>query len=112
MLVVLVDVTVRAEALGEFERAILDNAARSVEREAGCLRFEVSQREDDPTAWIFYEVYRDAAAFEEHRRQPHFLAYQAVAERALLSKTLTRYTAKNVPNPRVASPGRPTPRPG
>jgi (4S)-4-hydroxy-5-phosphonooxypentane-2,3-dione isomerase len=95
MLVVLVQVTVRKEVLAEFERAILANADGARSREPGCVRFDVSQKEDDPTAWVFYEVYKDAAAFESHRASPHFAAYQEVADKALLSKTLTRYTAKN-----------------
>jgi (4S)-4-hydroxy-5-phosphonooxypentane-2,3-dione isomerase len=95
MLVVLVQVTVRKEVLAEFERAILANADGARSREPGCVRFDVSQKEDDPTAWLFYEVYKDAAAFESHRASPHFAAYQEVADKALLSKTLTRYTAKN-----------------
>jgi autoinducer 2-degrading protein len=95
MLVVLVQVTVRKEVLAEFERAILANADGARSREPGCVRFDVSQKEDDPTAWLFYEVYKDAAAFESHRASPHFAAYQQVADKALLSKTLTRYTAKN-----------------
>jgi quinol monooxygenase YgiN len=96
MLVVLVNVTVKHEMLAEFERAILENAARSVEREPGCLRFEVSRHEDDATQYLFYEVYTDAAAFEQHRASPHFAAYQAVAERAVRAKTLTRYMSKNI----------------
>jgi len=95
MLVVLVQVAVKKEVLSEFERAILTNADAARTREPGCVRFDVSQREDDPTQWLFYEVYRDAAAFEAHRASPHFAAYQQVADRALLSKTLTRYTTKN-----------------
>ena len=95
MLVVLVQVTVRNEMLAEFERAILINAESARTREPGCVRFDVSQREDDPTQWLFYEVYKDAAAFEAHRASPHFAAYQQVADRALLSKQLTRYTTKN-----------------
>ena len=95
MLVVLVQVTVRKEVLAEFERAILANADGARSREPGCVRFDVSQKEDDPTAWLFYEVYKDAAAFESHRASPHFAAYQEVADKALLSKTLTRYTTKN-----------------
>jgi (4S)-4-hydroxy-5-phosphonooxypentane-2,3-dione isomerase len=95
MLVVLVTVTVRQEMLEEFERAILVNADSARSREPGCVRFDVSQNEDDPTEWLFYEVYRDAAAFDAHRASPHFAAYQHVAERALLSKTLKRYTTRN-----------------
>ena len=95
MLVVLVQVAVKPEMLAEFERAILINADAARTREPGCVRFDVSQQEDDPGRWLFYEVYKDAAAFDAHRASPHFAAYQQVAERALLSKTLTRYTTKS-----------------
>ena len=95
MLVVLVQVTVRRDMLGEFERAILANADGARNREPGCLRFDVSQKEDDPAAWLFYEVYKDSAAFDAHRATPHFAAYQEVADRALLSKTLTLWSSRN-----------------
>jgi quinol monooxygenase YgiN len=94
VLVVVVNVTVRPEALHEFQEAILQNATRSVEREPGCVRFEVNQREDAPSEWLFYEVYEDGAAFEHHRQQPHFVAYQAIADKALSTKTLTRFVSR------------------
>ena len=95
MLVVLVRVKVKTEALAEFERAILTNADAARTREPGCMRFDVSQSEDDPSQWLFYEVYKDAAAFDAHRASPHFAAYQETAERVLLEKTLTRWTVRN-----------------
>jgi (4S)-4-hydroxy-5-phosphonooxypentane-2,3-dione isomerase len=95
MLVVLVQVSVKTEMLAEFERAILVNADAARTREPGCVRFDVSQSEDDPAQWLFYEVYKDPAAFEAHRASPHFAAYQQVADKALLSKTLMRYATKN-----------------
>ncbi len=95
MLVVLVHVTVKRELLAEFERAILANADSARAREPGCVRFDVSQHEEDPARWMFYEAYRDAAAFEAHRATPHFAAYQQVADRAVVSKTLTRWTTRN-----------------
>jgi autoinducer 2-degrading protein len=101
MLVVLVQVTVRAELLAEFERAILTNADAARTREPGCLRFDVSQREDDPSQWLFYELYKDGAAFDAHRASPHFAAYQQVADRALLSKSLTRFITKTEPAPGI-----------
>ncbi len=91
----LVQVTVKSEMLDEFGRAILANAESARTREPGCIRFDVSQSDDDPAQWLFYEVYTDGAAFEAHRASPHFAAYQQIADRALLSKTLTRYTTKN-----------------
>ena len=96
MLVVLVNVTVRREMLAEFERVILANADGARTREPGCVRFDISQKEDDPAQWLFYEVYKDSVAFEAHRASPHFAAYQQVADRALLSKSLTRWTTKSL----------------
>jgi quinol monooxygenase YgiN len=96
MLIVLVKVTVKREALEEFESAILENAARALADEPGCLRFDVSRREDDPTEWLFYEMYADGAAFEAHRASAHFAKYQTVADRVLTSKTLIRYVTRNV----------------
>jgi autoinducer 2-degrading protein len=61
-----------------------------VRRDAGCLRFEVSREIDVPTRWVFYEVYTDEASWMRHRDSPHFLAYKAVAERALVSRSATR----------------------
>lgn len=95
MLVVLVKVTVEPDALAEFEPAILENAAASVANEPGCLRFDVNQREDDPTEWMFYEAYQDAAAFEAHRASAHYRKYAAIADRLVTSKTITRYVTKN-----------------
>lgn len=95
MLIVLVRVTVEQDALAEFQAAILENAARSVADEPGCMRFDVSQREDNPAEWLFYEVYRDAPAFDAHRASAHYARYAAVAERVIRSKTIARYQSKN-----------------
>ena len=96
MFVLVVEVQVRPEAREEFEAAILENATRSVERELGCLRFDVSQQIDDPTRWVFHEVYVDEAALAAHRETPHFAAYDTVAERVVVSKTLKRCTARRI----------------
>ena len=96
MFIALVQVQVRPELLDEFRSAILDNAARSVEREPGCHRFDVLQREDDPTKWVFYEVYDNEQAWVQHRASPHFLAFKEVGDRALVSRDMTRLTGINV----------------
>ena len=70
--------------------------ARAVADEPGCVRFEVSHREDDATRWLFYEVYTDAAALDAHRASAHYAKYAQVADRVLTSKTITRYAARNI----------------
>jgi quinol monooxygenase YgiN len=96
MFIVLVQVQVRPELLDEFKSAILNNAARSVERDPGCYRFDVLQREDDPTRWVFYEVYENEQAWVQHRASPHFLAFKEVGDRALISRDVTKLTGVNV----------------
>jgi quinol monooxygenase YgiN len=86
MHVVLVQVKVKEELAAEFERALLHNARESVAHDPGCLRFDVSQGKEDRTVWILHEVYTNQEAHAAHRQSPHFLAYQAVADRALVDK--------------------------
>ena len=94
MHVVLVLVTVRPELLEEFEEALLHNARESVKHDPGCRRFDVSQQQDDPTRWVLYEVYDSPDAHAAHRRSAHFLAYDAVAGRALVDKTVIRASGR------------------
>jgi autoinducer 2-degrading protein len=96
MFIVLVQVQVKPELLGEFKPAILTNAARSVERDPGCFRFDVLQQEDDSTRWLFYEVYENEDAWLQHRSSPHFLEFKTVADRALVSRVVTKFTGINV----------------
>ena len=96
MFIVLVQVQVKQELLGEFKPAILENAAVSVERDPGCFRFDVLQREDDPTRWVFYEVYENEHAWVQHRGSAHFLEFKTVADRALVSRDVTKFTGINV----------------
>jgi (4S)-4-hydroxy-5-phosphonooxypentane-2,3-dione isomerase len=96
MHVVLVQVRVRPELLEEFERALLHNASQSVKHDPGCLRFDVGQAIEDPLRWVLYEVYDRAESHAAHRKASHFLAYDAVAERAVTEKVLIRYVGKHV----------------
>jgi (4S)-4-hydroxy-5-phosphonooxypentane-2,3-dione isomerase len=96
MHVVSVSVIVKKELLDEFERAILHNARESVAHDKGCLRFDVSQSAEDPTRWLFHEVYDAPAAHAAHRESPHFLAYQLVERRAVVDKQVIRAVGKHI----------------
>ena len=90
MFVLLVHVDVRPELLADLRPLMLENARRSVERDPGCIRFDVHQVEGSDTRFVYYEVYESEAAWQAHRRSTHFLAYQAAAERAVASVSRTR----------------------
>ncbi len=94
--IVLVQVTVRPELLGEFEAVLLHNARESLAKDPGCLRFDVSQHRDDPTRWILHEVYSNAEAHAAHRQSPHFLAYDEVAKDAVIDKSVAKAVGRHV----------------
>jgi quinol monooxygenase YgiN len=94
MHIVLVLVTVKPEMLAEFEAALLHNARESVAHDPGCLRFDVSQQQDDPTKWVLHEVYDGPEAHVRHRQAAHFLAYDAVASRAITDKVVIRASGR------------------
>jgi quinol monooxygenase YgiN len=94
--IVLVQVTIRPEMRQEFEAALLHNARESVRRDPGCLRFDVSQDKEHPERWVLYEVYDSPEAHATHRQSPHFLAYDAVATRAVVEKTVSKCAGRHV----------------
>ena len=96
MHIVLVVVTIRPEMRTEFEHALLHNARESVANEEGCRRFDVSQDVNDPARWILHEVYDAPEAHAKHRQSEHFLAYDAIAQRAIIEKTVFRCIGRHV----------------
>ena len=96
MFIVLVKVHVKPELLDEFKAAILKNAALSVQRDPGCVRFDVLQQQDDPACWFFYEVYEREQAWVDHRNSTHFLAFKEVGDRAILTRDVTKLAGINI----------------
>ena len=75
LLIVHVNVRVKAEAVGAFIAATLANARASV-CEPGIARFDVVQNADDPTRFVLVEVYRSADAPEAHKRTAHYATWR------------------------------------
>jgi len=96
MHIVLVVVTIRPEMRTEFEEALLHNARQSVANDEGCRRFDVSQDVSDADRWILHEVYDAPEAHAKYRQSSHFLAYDAIAERAIIEKTVVRCVGRHV----------------
>ena len=96
MFVMLVKLEIKPALLDEFTVAILKNAELSVERDPGCVRFDVLQQQDDPTQWLLYEVYDQEQAWVEHRKAAHFVAFMEVGTRAILTRDATKLTGINI----------------
>ena len=79
MLVVHVQVHVKAEAVEAFRAATIENARNSVQ-EPGIARFDVIQNAADPTRFVLVEVYRRADARGEHRKTAHYAKWRDAVE--------------------------------
>jgi len=80
MVILLVQIHVKAEAVVGFESATDDNAANS-RLEPGVVRFDVLRQHDDVTRFAFIEVYRDQHAVAAHKTTAHYLRWrEAVAD--------------------------------
>lgn len=79
-------------AEGDFERflALLrDNAARSVQAEPGCLRFDILVPENARASRtvLLYEIYTDRAAFDDHLSSEHYRNFDSET-RSMVSRKL------------------------
>jgi autoinducer 2-degrading protein len=79
--------------LAEFHRLVTENAALSVEREPGCLRFDVlTPTEEGAAPQVFlYEIYRDRAAFDLHLETEHYKAFDSSTRRLVSRKTVQAF---------------------
>lgn len=63
------------ESAVAFDR-LVNETGRAIEAdEPGTLVYVTHRVDGAPLSRIFYEVYRDRAAFEEHERQPHTMRF-------------------------------------
>ncbi|MCX0270144.1 antibiotic biosynthesis monooxygenase [Nocardia zapadnayensis] len=89
-----------ADAAEAFDRLVAETAEGITESEPGTLVYVTHTVTDAPLARVFYEVYRDREAFEEHERQPHtrrFLDRRADYVADFRVEFLTPATAKGLP---------------
>ena len=75
MLIVNVYVHVKPESVDAFIAATKENARNSVQ-EPGIARFDVIQRNDDPTQFMLVEVYRTADDPARHKQTAHYKTWR------------------------------------
>ena len=69
-------ITVRSEFAGPFEQRVVAHARNSLEREEGCLGFEVYRDREDAARFLLFERYRDEQALNAHHASAHFKAFR------------------------------------
>ena len=93
MYVVVVNVSVKPEAVAAFIAATQENHVQT-RREADNLRFDVLRRTDDENRFVLYEVYASEAGFAAHQQTAHYLTWkEAVASMMAEPRAAQRYTS-------------------
>jgi quinol monooxygenase YgiN len=91
MLVVHVHVHVKPDQVADFIEATRKNSVESL-KEPGVARFDLIQRQDDPTRFVLVEAYKSAAAPAAHKETAHYLAWRDVVASMLQSpRTSVKY---------------------
>lgn len=72
---------------------ILDNARGAVRDEEDCLDFQVFQAEDDPDAFVLFEIYTDEEAWQAHRHTPHYERFAEEGRPLIAERQIRRLRA-------------------
>jgi autoinducer 2-degrading protein len=75
MLVVHVQIHVKAQFIEAFKEATLANARESV-KEPGIAAFDVVQQQDDPARFVLVEAYRSPEATIAHKETQHYQTWR------------------------------------
>jgi len=89
-----------AQSAEGFDTLTAETVTEIVALEPGTLVYSTHAVEGEPTARVFYEVYRDRAAFDAHNSQPHIRRFLDAREQYLTShrvEFLTAGPAKGLP---------------
>ena len=89
MYVVIVEFTLGSEHFDDFVARVRQQAADSLEREAGCHVFDVCLDSARENYVLLYEVYDDRAAFDTHLASAHFLDFDATVGDWIKHKRVT-----------------------
>ena len=93
MLIVHVAVHVLSDQVEPFIAASRENARQSV-LEAGVVRFDLIQQEDDPTRFVLVEIYRTPDDPARHKATAHYTAWRDAVEPMMASpRRSVRYRA-------------------
>ena len=92
MFAIFVKIEVKLEHVKEFTEAAMIEAQGTVSGEPGVFQFHMLVHEKRPEVFYFFEIFRDAAAWETHRETENFKAWRAKVE-PMLAKTPERISS-------------------
>jgi quinol monooxygenase YgiN len=79
-----------ADSAARFDRLVAETVPEIRDHEPGTIVYAVHTVEGQPLQRIFYELYRDRAAFDAHEEQPHTRRFLAEREQYLAGREVDR----------------------
>lgn len=61
-------------------------------KESGCIEYNLHQDNQDPSIFLFYETWEDAASIENHVSTDHYKAYVKALDGLLEDKIVNKMT--------------------
>jgi quinol monooxygenase YgiN len=74
--VVVAEFQIKQGCMEAFLKAAKLDATESVLKELGCRQFDIVLSDADNNNVLFYEIYDDRMAFDEHLKTPHLEAFR------------------------------------
>ena len=98
MVVLVVRMEAKADKLDALLALASYNATES-RNEAGNVRFDLLQSNENPTRLALYEVYRDEEALRTHRATPHFARWSSEVGDLLIAPRIGEKFVSVLPDP-------------
>ena len=92
MLAIVVHFEVKPDKIDAFREEIVGHATRCIEREPGCLQFDVVQDTKNPAHFAVYEIYKDQAAIAAHRATPYMAETGKILPDLITKRDLTIFS--------------------
>jgi quinol monooxygenase YgiN len=92
MMIVHVHIHVKPEFVGRFQEATIENARNSL-KEAGVVKFDFLQQQDDTNHFLLIEIYRSTEDAAAHKETIHYKKWRdTVADMMVEPRKSEKYT--------------------
>jgi autoinducer 2-degrading protein len=81
---------IKHDCVEMFRHRVLRQAQDSVEKEPGCVQFDVLQDELNDSVFHLYETYVNAEAFVQHKQTSHFADFDGTVAPWIATKQVRR----------------------
>jgi quinol monooxygenase YgiN len=92
-----INLTVLLKSKEEFTekvKELLENLVANSRNESGCLQYDLHQNIENPSAFIFHEVWENKEVYDSHNSQEYVKHFFAIAPDLLSEKATLIFTNK------------------